>query len=655
MELILPEDACSRRKLVEIYQLYLDLLGRPPDKLGLFNGCQAVERGASIVDIRDGITGSEEYRRRQEDRPVDAIEARRSAGAASGLDVLGVLFDGAVPASNRTAYRWWVDELHERRRRAAERDPAAPDGQVVFILPLAEGHAGEALQTIASVLGQHDPRWHMIVVAGTFTIERAVRNVTKDRRITIIRGRPRIAASIQLRSALLKAGAAIACLLGPGEMIADIAVADILSVRDGDIVLSDGDTRDEAGRWHSPNLTGRWDPDIALIREPAGLVGIRASALHKVWQASWARASSPSRWEALLCAASMFPADRIRHLPAMLLHRPPRRASPRPRRSIVTTFLQDVQAAPSAALVDQACGRSRVVYPLPRQPPLVSVIVATRDQPRLLKNCAEGVLGRTDYGPLELIIVDNDSVSPAGRDTLARLSRDPRVTVVRETIAFHWGKLNVAGIRASKGEILVFLNDDIDVVDTGWLRELVSQASRWNVGLVGAKLLYPSGDVQHAGIVLDVRDAIHVWRHAPGDYAGYEDQLASCRTVSAVTGACVAMTRKVYDEIGGFEDEHLAVTWGDIDLCLRVRRRGYRIIWTPHAVLHHVEQATRGPDTTPETQRRTERERAYMRTEWGAWIETDPYFSPNLNPATVSPTLRTSAGCLSELRGTRPT
>lgn len=639
MELILPEGAEGRQALVEVYESYLGLLGRPPDKIGLAHCCQHLGRGSSVLEIRQGILGSDEFRQRTGGSPERVEDASRSR--ATGMDVLAILFDGAVPVSNRTAYRWWLDETHEGRRQAADRDRSASgDGHVTFILPLAGGDAGEALRTVASVLEQHDPRWRMIVLAGTPAIGRAVREAASDDRIRVVGG-PSMVASARLRRALRGSEAAMTCLLGQGDRVADLAVGEILSLRDADIVLSDGDVLDRDGRSHSPVLTAGWDVERAPIREPAGLVAIRASLLRKAWRTSWLGAGSEPRWEALLRAAAEVPAGRIRHVPALLLHRPRSARRSRPERPVVTAFLHGVGQAPSADLMEQEAGGLRVVHPLPERLPLVSVIVPTRDQPGLLRNCAAGVLERTDYGPVELVVVDNGSASAAARDMLAELGRDPRVTVVEETIAFHWGKLNAAGIRASRGEIVVLLNDDIDVIDPGWLRELVSQALRPDVGLVGAKLLYPSGGVQHAGIVLDHREAIHVWRHAPGDHAGYDGQLASPRTVSAVTGACVAMTRKVYDEIEGFESDHLAVTWGDIDLCFRVRRRGYRVVWTPHAVLHHIEQATRGPDTTPETQRRIDRERAYMQAEWGPWIEEDPYFSPNLNATTAGPTLRT--------------
>jgi GT2 family glycosyltransferase len=196
---------------------------------------------------------------------------------------------------------------------------------------------------------------------------------------------------------------------------------------------------------------------------------------------------------------------------------------------------------------------------------------------------------------------------------------------------FNWSAMNNRAAEAARGDILLLLNNDIDVIDPFWLTELASQAMRPDVGAVGAKLLYPDGGVQHAGMTFGNGSfGAHLYRHAARDDPGHGGMLVARRRVSAVTGACLAIRRDVFRAVGGIEEDRLRVTGSDVDLCLRVRERGLAVICTPHALLYHRELASRGPDATPEHRARVARERAYLLERWGSAIETEAFLSPNL-------------------------
>ena len=243
----------------------------------------------------------------------------------------------------------------------------------------------------------------------------------------------------------------------------------------------------------------------------------------------------------------------------------------------------------------------------------------------------EGLLHRTDYPSLDIIIVDNDSRERRTARLLHRMRTDPRVRVLPFPGPFNWSAMNNLAVRETPAEIVLLLNNDIDVIAPGWLAEMVQQAIRPDVGIVGAKLLYPDGSVQHAGIVLGPAGAAaHLMRHADRDDPGYQGQLVLPRTVSAVTGACMAMRRSVFLEVGGLEETELRVAYNDIDLCLRVREKGYRVVFAPGAELFHLEAASRGLDVSPEKQLRARQEREYMVRRWGPLVDRDPYLSPNL-------------------------
>jgi GT2 family glycosyltransferase len=263
--------------------------------------------------------------------------------------------------------------------------------------------------------------------------------------------------------------------------------------------------------------------------------------------------------------------------------------------------------------------------------PLVSVIIPGRDRAGMLARCVADVLGQTDYPRLEVIVVDNASRSWRARRLLGRLRRTERVRVLDFPGPFNWSAMNNTAARIARGEVLLLLNNDIRAPQSGWLRETVRLVVQPGVGMAGAKLLYPNGRVQHAGISL-TRGAVahHLYRHAGADDPGPGQLLARRRRVAAVTGACMAIRRDVFDAVGGLEETQLGVTNGDIDLCLRVRALGLSIGWTPHAVLQHHEAATRGLDLSAAQRARVLRERTYMVQRWGELAQTDPYLHPSL-------------------------
>jgi GT2 family glycosyltransferase len=255
------------------------------------------------------------------------------------------------------------------------------------------------------------------------------------------------------------------------------------------------------------------------------------------------------------------------------------------------------------------------------------VIVPTRDRAELLVQCAEGVLERTSYAPLELLIVDNGSVQPQTHALFDRLRQDRRVRILHAPGPFNFSALNNLGAAEARGAVLVLLNNDISITRSDWLDAMVAQAVRPKVGAVGARLLYPDGRVQHAGVALGVGGvAGHVLYGAAGGDPGYYRHLVTPRNVSAVTAACLAIRKAVYDEVGGLDAENLAVAFNDVDLCLKLRAIGYDIVWTPHAELIHHESASRGSDVAPETAERFRREVGTMRERWGALLDVDPFY-----------------------------
>jgi GT2 family glycosyltransferase len=264
--------------------------------------------------------------------------------------------------------------------------------------------------------------------------------------------------------------------------------------------------------------------------------------------------------------------------------------------------------------------------------PLVSIIIATRDRLPLLRQCIRSIEERTAYRRYEILVIDNDSREPDALSYLEALAR--RWPVHRAPGAFNFAAINNLGVRHARGEHLLFLNNDTQVIAPDWLEAMIEHAQRPEVGAVGAKLLFPDGRIQHAGVVVGLGGiAGHAFKHHTGvraDRAGLPDVVRNC---SAVTGACLMVSRARFDEVQGF-DERLRVVFNDIDLCLRLRERGYLIVFTPRALLYHYESASRGRREPPDDLK-------LFRSRWGEALRRgDPYYNPNLTLAREDWSLR---------------
>lgn len=260
--------------------------------------------------------------------------------------------------------------------------------------------------------------------------------------------------------------------------------------------------------------------------------------------------------------------------------------------------------------------------------PAVTVLVASRQCGALLENCVRSVLGRTDYPRLDVVVLNNADGGHRS-DTLRGLAATGRVRVVDDPRPFNYSALHNAAIAASCSEALVLLNDDTEVIAAAWLRSMASWLRRPGVGAVGAKLYYANDTIQHAGVALAYRGRRpgHVHKGLGRDARGHHGDLVTPRNVSAVTGACLLIDRERYLRIGGM-DEALPVAYNDIDICLKVRAAGARIVWDPAAELYHYEGQTRRDDAPRGP--RFESEVQYLEAKWGAAFSTEHYFSPHI-------------------------
>lgn len=507
-------------------------------------------------------------------------------------------------------------------------------------------------EAVASVRTQLYPDWELCIAddasPGEATWATLRDLAAQDPRIRIVRRETNGGIAAATNSALALATGEFVAFLDHDDLLAERALyevaAELDAHPDADLVFSDEDKIDERGRRSQPHHKTDWNPELMLgVNAVNHLTVVRRRLLETLGGLREGFDGAQDH-DLVLRIAERTPPQRIRHIPWVLYH-----WRWQGKQGSYSRARADDCAAAAARAVGEHLARTgedasveiipgaqrwlRVRRRIAEPRPLVSLIVPTRDRAELVAQCAEGVLAKTAYGPLELLIVDNGSVEPATLALFDRLRADPRVRILPAPGPFNFSALNNLAAAEARGEVLVLLNNDISMRGASWLEEMVAQAVRPNVGAVGAKLYYPDGSLQHAGVVLGVGDAPqrvagHLYAGAGANHAGYQGHLALARNVSAVTAACLAIRKAVYDEVGGLDAERLAVAFNDVDLCLKVRAAGYDIVWAPFAELVHHESASRGSDLAPEAAARFQREVQVMRDHWGPILDADPFYGP---------------------------
>ena len=465
-------------------------------------------------------------------------------------------------------YRLWVrefDTLSEKDRGAVRACMAAMPRQPQFSILLTVRDADEMnlRETLQSIRRQLYREWELCIVDDASTrphVARTLANCGDDPRVRIVR--------VAGADPLAMARGEFHTRVEAGDVLAETALFEIaMAGADADLIYTDEDALDERGERCRPLFKPGWSPELRRVRNYLGALTVYRRGVE-----------APMK---------------VCHVPAILCHR------------------RDAQPSATAVVQDP-----------PGPQPKVTVIIPTRDRAELLEQCLEGLLRRTVYAALDVIVVNNNSrqAAPVARE---------RVRVLDWPGEFNWSAMNNRAARLAAGEVLLFLNNDIDVIEEHWLTPLAAHALRDGVGAVGAKLLFPDRTVQHAGIWLGPGVfARHLLRLSKRVDPGYAGQLSETRNLSAVTGACMAVRREVFLSSGGF-DESFPVSYSDIDFCLRLIEKGYRIVWTPQAELLHLESASRGSSEWRWRQEEADRDRFVER--WRPQIDNDPFFNPNLD------------------------
>ncbi len=385
-----------------------------------------------------------------------------------------------------------------------------------------------------------------------------------------------------------------------------------------------------------PYFKPDWNPELLIACDYiGGACAVKVETMTAITMQS-PRLSWAGRYEILLKLATIIGTDlKACHLPHILYHRTfdkmgvhnllPSKAMEK----ALKNWRED--ACPEASLARDTFGFLWLDRALPASPPTVSIIIPTRDMLSILKTCITSVLELTAYENFEIIIMDNDSQKAETKNYFVNISQNSKVRVINYPHAFNYSAINNEAAKKAKGSYLCLLNNDTKVISSNWLSVMMAQALRKGVGAVGAKLLYPDNRIQHAGVVTGIGQlAGHGHRMIKDDHPGYFYHAHLSQQVSAVTAACLVVSKRKYMEVGGLDEEQLTVAFNDVDFCLKLDKAGYKNIYAPQARLYHYESQSRGKDMKGEKRKRYLREVAVMQERWQTDKQMDRFYSPNL-------------------------
>ncbi|WP_446905044.1 glycosyltransferase [Aeromonas veronii] len=520
--------------------------------------------------------------------------------------------------------------------------------KISVVMPVYNAPLKYLKEAIESVKNQLYPNWELCIADDAST-DHAIRDLLES----YAANDTRIKVNFRKENGHISAASNSALELATGDFIALLDNDDLLPIHalyyvaktivdhpDVVLIYSDEDKINDSGVRYDPYFKCELNYELLLAQNMICHLGVyKRSVLKEIGGFRLGFEGAQDYDLALRVLESIQPKQVI-HIPRILYHW---RAIPGSTalgadekdyaaiaaRKVISEHLVRTGRGGIVSPAPEAPSLSRVRYPLPEQLPLVSIIIPTRDRADLLGMCLDSLLAKTTYPNYEVIIVDNGSTEAATQQLFAHQPKN-KVKIIRDDTPFNYSRLNNLAVQHSEGEVICLMNNDIEILTPDWIEEMLSFSCQPDIGCVGARLWYPDGRLQHGGVILGIGGiAGHSFKYLPKGRAGYFSRAVLHQSMSAVTAACLMIRRDVWEQVNGL-DENLMVAFNDVDFCLRVRKLGYRNVWTPYAEMNHHESASRGHETTPEKQARFLGEIQFMKERWSEELYNDPAYSKNL-------------------------
>ncbi|MBN2900164.1 MAG: glycosyltransferase [Clostridia bacterium] len=621
--------------------VYQRLLGRRPDWAAV-QGYQPLIDNDQRRELLADLLSSSEYMQRHAPRANFESELEDALQQWSLAKSSQVFSDAA-----HDSYLHWIGQYerlskHDRKCLVHRAKGWTESPLITVVIRTMELNLDYLIDAILSVCNQIYPHWQLVVAIPS----------TSDTKIeTVLRVHSEADARIRIER-----------LFSSENDLSEICSKVLEKVKDGYLLFMDStDQIDEAALfWIAETL--RNQPKCRLIYSDEDTIsadGIRSNPYFKpdynyelhlaqdlmgrtcVFELELLRSIGGFRpgcvaaeyWDISLRAVEKLELDQIVHIARVLYHQRAERTLPSEeiRLRVVQKHLQRKSITGKVVPAPDAPQYNRVVYERASHQPSVTIIIPTRDNADLLERCIASIRQKSSYQNYDILIVDNGSKTLETRNLLKKLSEEEDVRVECMDIPFNFAVLNNTAATKTSADLLCFLNDDTEILTSDWLEEMSSFATQKNVGIVGARLWYPDGRLQHGGVIIGMNGVSdHVFKGMERGETGYFGRAVLHQSYSAVTGACMLVLRKVFEQVGGF-DESFEVTLNDIDLCLRVRDLGYRNVWTPYAELIHYESATRGTDKFSHKNAKSVHEIALFTAQWMDELYNDSAYNINLD------------------------
>ncbi len=547
-------------------------------------------------------------------------------------------------------YQTWIDrnEIKTADEYKAELSELEKKPLISIAMPTYNVSRIYLKKCIQSVIDQYYDHWELCIADDCSTLSTVRKTLEEfemlDSRIHVTYRKKNGHISVATNTAIDMAKGEFVCFLDNDDMLAPNALAEIvLAINknpDVDLIYSDEDKITKNGKRKKPYFKSDFAPDSLLCNNYICHVAVyRKSILDEVGRFRLGYEGAQDH-DLLLRVTEK--TDQIVHIPKVLYHwRQLKTSTAVNAKSKTYAYDAGVRAVRDALKrrglkgeVTQGAlpGHYKVNYAV-TEDHLVSIVIPTRDGADYLKTCIDSILEKTAYTGYEIIIADNGSEK---EETMALFkyyteTYPDKIKVVRIDIPFNFAKINNIAVKeAAKGDMLLFLNNDTEVIREDWLTQMVSLCQLKHIGAVGAKLYYSDDTIQHAGVVVGIGGiAGHIHYNFPKRSNGYFGKLISTNNYLAVTAACLMVRRDVFEAVGGFT-EKFVVALNDIDLCLKIYDLGFYNVWTPEAELYHFESKSRGYEDTAEKKKRFIGEANMFKEKWPNYIENDPFYNPNL-------------------------
>ncbi|HLP67337.1 MAG TPA: glycosyltransferase [Rhizobium sp.] len=578
----------------------------------------------------------------------EQMASLQTQGLAGDKQQLSERFAEILRYSGPDAYQRWIANHGSKPEVAQLARPQSGDvkekPRFAFVADAADGADTDWDATLETLTAQTNVNWSFeICLGGQVSADRRKRLDAAERLDARVRCHERDFMGL-VAVVCADRGTDLLIFLRPGTRLMPRALerfADAIRANPGAaIVYADEDAMDERGRRHTPLFKPDWDPDyFASYRYLGDFVALASTFSRQSLNEVRNQRSDLMFFELLVLVASDVDAVSVLHITDILSHRKNEVHDERESTTMLAFSPEELAIVerqvrsihPETQVRHGTAGAARTIWPILTPEPLVSLIIPTRDRVDVLRECIDSILAMTDYPRFEILVVDNDSCEAETLEYLASICDGRKIHWLQVPGEFNFSLLNNRAAERASGDVLGLVNNDIVAIEPGWLREMVSHAVRPDVGAVGAKLLYRSGHIQHAGIVCGIGEVAahpHKFYH-DGDY-GYMGRLSCVQTFSAVTGACLVVERSKYQAASGLDESNLKVAFNDVDFCLKLDALGYRNVFTPYARLLHLEGVSRGFDTSPEKAARYAQEAEFMGRKWADRMTCDPYYNPNL-------------------------